>query len=125
MRSRQLRQSNRQSMSLADKTCKTCTGGTKPINPAEYDSLLRQLSGWRIEENNRLRRDIRTKNFQQSLKLANTIGEVAERQGHHPDLTVCWGRLSIDLWTHAINGLSDNDFILAAKIDRLLVENSN
>jgi 4a-hydroxytetrahydrobiopterin dehydratase len=107
-------------MSLADKTCKPCRGGIPPLTAEEIEPFLGELNQWRVDEDRRLHLEIETKNFKESLALANSIGELAEVVGHHPDLTVRWGRLIIDLWTHAIDGLSESDFILAAKIDRLL-----
>lgn len=92
-----------------------------PLTREEFEPLLAQLSGWTFEEQDKhLRKQVKTKNFLESLALANKIGEVAEEQGHHPDLLVRWGELNIELWTHKIDGLSEADFILAAKIDRLI-----
>lgn len=107
-------------MSLADKTCEPCRGGTPPLTREQIQPMLGELKGWTVEESDKhLRKAIKTKDFMESLQLANKIGEVAEQQGHHPDLLVRWGELNIELWTHKIDGLSEADFILAAKIDRL------
>jgi 4a-hydroxytetrahydrobiopterin dehydratase len=91
-----------------------------PLTRDAFEPLLAQLSGWTVEAKDKhLRKQVTTRNFLESLALANKIGEVAEEQGHHPDLLVRWGELMIELWTHKIDGLSEADFILAAKIDRL------
>jgi 4a-hydroxytetrahydrobiopterin dehydratase len=103
---------------LADRKCEACHGGTPKLDDAQIAELSKQLGDWVVADGH-LRKTIKTKNFLRSLELANKIGEIAEAEGHHPDLLVRWGELGIDLWTHAINGLSEADFILAAKIDRL------
>lgn len=79
-----------------------------------------QIPEWEVVDNHHLRRVVKTKAFADGLKLVNRIGAIAEREGHHPDLVLKWGRVRIEVWTHAVDGLTDNDFILAAKIDRLL-----
>jgi 4a-hydroxytetrahydrobiopterin dehydratase len=81
--------------------------------------MLQELSGWQLSGDKHLRKTVKTHNFQQALDLANKIGTLAEEAEHHPDLLVRWGELRIELWTHAIDGLSEADFILAARIDRL------
>jgi len=106
---------------LADRNCVACRGGVPPIPAGRIEELRRQISGeWRVVEAHHLEREIRLKNFRQSMALANQIAEIAESQGHHPDLLVSWGRLKIILFTHAVDGLHDNDFIMAARIDALL-----
>ena len=107
-------------MSLADKTCQPCRGGVAPLTREQFEPFLRELCGWVVAEDSRLRRSIKTENFAQALAAANRVGAIAEEQDHHPDLLVRWGELSIELWTHAIGGLSEADFILASKIDRAL-----
>ena len=106
-------------MALADKVCEPCRGGTPPLTREEFQPLFDELRGWQLQADKRLRKSIKTSNFKQSLDLANKIGAIAEEQGHHPDLLVRWAELNIDLWTHKIDGLSQADFVLAAKIDRL------
>ena len=106
-------------MSLADKTCEPCRGGIPPLSKAQIEPLLKELKGWKVLDDTRLQKSIKTDNFKQALDLANQVGDIAEEQQHHPDLLVRWGELNIDLFTHAINGLSEADFILAAKIDRV------
>ena len=107
-------------MALADKKCEACHGGTKSLSSSEYAPLLRELKDWEVIENHKLHKSVKTKDFQQALDLANKVGAIAEEEGHHPDLLVRWGELGIDMWTHAVNGLSEADFIMAAKIDRAL-----
>ena len=106
-------------MSLSEKTCVPCRGGVPPLTKAEYEPMLAELKGWEVQDDNRLLKSYKFDNFQKSLDLANKIGEIAEKEGHHPDLLVRWGELKIDLWTHAVGGLTESDFILAAKIDKL------
>ena len=108
-------------VALADKTCEPCHGGTKRLSAEEEKSLLAELSGWQLDDKEKkLRKSVKTDDFAQSLNLANRIGELADKLDHHPALLVRWGELGISIWTHAIDGLSEADFILAAKIDRLL-----
>jgi 4a-hydroxytetrahydrobiopterin dehydratase len=107
-------------MSLADKKCEPCHGGTKPLSSSEYAPMLRELKDWQVIENHKLHKSVKTGDFKQALDLANKVGAIAEEQGHHPDLLVRWGELGIDMWTHAVNGLSEADFVMAAKIDRAL-----
>lgn len=106
--------------SLAEQKCEPCHGGTPKLDETKIAELQEQLQNWVVEDNQKLRKSVKTKNFVESLELANKIGEVAEAEGHHPDLLVRWGELGIELWTHAIGGLSEADFVMAAKIDRLM-----
>lgn len=108
-------------MSLAEKSCVPCRGGVPPLSANEFAPLLAELSGWQVENGKKLVKVIRLKNFAQALELANKVGAIAEDQGHHPDLVVRWGELKIELWTHKIDGLTESDFILAAKIDQLTI----
>jgi 4a-hydroxytetrahydrobiopterin dehydratase len=105
---------------LAARTCVPCRGGVDPLSGAALEALSGQLGrGWRVVDGKRLEREFRFKNFRQAMAFANAIAAVAEEQKHHPDLTVGWGRLGVTLFTHAIGGLHENDFILAARIDAL------
>lgn len=104
---------------LAQQRCEPCTRATPPVPPDEAQRMLRELPQWRME-GKRLVREWRRKDFQDALGLANAIGEVAEQEGHHPDLHLTdYKRLRAELSTHAIHDLSRNDFVLAAKIDAL------
>ena len=105
---------------LASKTCVPCSGGTPPLAGAELTDLHLQLGGdWQLIDGHHLTKEFRFSNFKQALDFVNLIGEVAETEGHHPDLTLSWGLVGVSLHTHKIDGLSESDFILAAKIDRL------
>ena len=104
---------------LKDRKCVPCEGGVPPVPEAEARDLLRQLSGWRIEEG-KLRKELKFADFVGAMAFLDGLAEVAEQEGHHPDFCVHYNRVDLTLWTHAIDGLSENDFILAAKIDALL-----
>jgi len=104
---------------LASKKCVPCEGGVEPISRERAQEYLKQLnSDWQIIDNGRkIRREFKFKNFKETLNFVNKVGEIAENEGHHPDIEFGWGYVNITLFTHAINGLFENDFILAAKID--------
>ena len=104
---------------LADKKCVPCRGGTPPLTPEEIAPLLAQLDGWRVEDSKKLIKSFGFKNFAQAVEFVNAITAVAEAEQHHPDLYVRWGEIRVYLWTHKIDGLSESDFVMAAKIDRL------
>ena len=106
-------------MALADQKCIACSGDTPPLTDAEIAPLMAQVEGWEIDAEGHLRKDYKLKDFVAAVDLVNAITPVAEAEGHHPDLQVCWGKVGVELWTHAINGLSEADFIMAAKIDRV------
>lgn len=108
--------------SLADKRCVPCMGGTPPLTPEEFAPLLVELDGWSVEAEKKLIKSFRFKNFVQAVDFVNAIATVAEEEGHHPDLYVRWGEVRVYLWTHKIDGLTESDFIMAAKIDRLYQE---
>ncbi len=103
---------------LAERKCVPCSGDTPPMTSEEIERLLPQLPGWQVEEGKKLTKRFRFKNFVQAVDFVNRITPIAEEEGHHPDLYVRWGGVTVYLWTHAINGLSESDFIMAAKIDR-------
>jgi len=105
---------------LAEKKCLACHGGMPVLSKAEATALLGQLDGWKIEEGKFLTKLLKLRDFAQALDLANKVGVIAKEEGHHPDLLVRWGQLGIKIWTHAVDGLTESDFILAAKIDRLV-----
>ena len=105
---------------LASKKCVPCEGGTMPLNRGKAEDFLEELPGWTLTRQGKgIAKEYRFKNFAEALAFANKIGAVAEAEGHHPDLTVSWGKVGVSLSTHLIGGLSQNDFILAAKIDAL------
>lgn len=108
---------------LTRKHCAPCEGGVTPLSPSHVQNYLDALPAWRLtEDGQRIRREWRVKDFVTALDFFRRIGQVAEEEGHHPDLhLVGYRNVAVELWTHAINGLSENDFILAAKIDQLPV----
>ena len=104
---------------LASRDCVPCRGGVPPLGDAERQTLLKELNGWEVIKEHHLRKIFEFKNFREALELVNRVGELAEEQGHHPDINFGWGRAEISIWTHKIDGLTESDFILAAKIDAL------
>ena len=104
---------------LADKKCVPCQGGVPPLEQSKVDELLAQLDGWTVEKGHHLTRRLTFPDFVTALAFVNKVGDVAEEQGHHPDIHLAWGKVTIETWTHKIDGLTESDFILAAKIDRL------
>jgi 4a-hydroxytetrahydrobiopterin dehydratase len=110
---------------LAQRRCVKCEPGTPPLSSHEVGQLLEQLDGWMVEDADghmRLTKTIKFKGFMPGVELVSRIAEVAEAEGHHPDLLLSYGSVTIHLFTHAADGLTENDFILAAKIDRLLTK---
>jgi 4a-hydroxytetrahydrobiopterin dehydratase len=105
---------------LAEKECVPCKGGVSPLNGIELERLRKELDpAWRVIEEHHLEREFKFQNFREALAFTNKVGELAESQGHHPDLYLAWGKVKITIWTHKINGLTESDFVLAAKIDQL------
>jgi 4a-hydroxytetrahydrobiopterin dehydratase len=104
---------------LAGKTCVPCKGGTPPLKGEELEGLRQEVPKWEVVEEHHLRRRFRFKNFRESLSFVNRVGELAEEQGHHPDIGFGWGYAEISVWTHKIDGLTESDFIFAAKVDTL------
>jgi len=104
---------------LADKQCVPCRGGVPPLKGKELEVFLRNVPQWTAPDEHHLRREFRFPDFQQALDFVNRVGAVAEEQGHHPDMLLSWGKVEVTLWTHKIDGLTESDFIMAAKIDRL------
>lgn len=104
---------------LASKTCVPCRGGVPPLKGAQLESFKKQLPGWTVVNEHHLTRTFKFPDFRQALDFVNRVGELAEEQGHHPDLVLKWGEVGVTTWTHKIDGLTESDFILAAKIDQL------
>ena len=105
-------------MKLTERRCRPCEGGVPPLTDAELDAGLAELPGWTVGGDGRLLKSVDCKDFADAVARLNRIAEVAEAEDHHPDLTVSdYRRLTVRIWTHAIGGLSENDLILAAKID--------
>ncbi len=105
---------------LSNKTCQPCQGGVPALSGDQREALLDQLDHWQVIDDHHLRKEFTFPDFVQALAAVNTIGEMAEREGHHPDLYLAWGKVRVDIWTHKIDGLTESDFILAAKIDDAL-----
>jgi 4a-hydroxytetrahydrobiopterin dehydratase len=104
---------------LANKTCVPCREDTPALKGEELQAIHRQVPQWKIVNDQHITRSFSFPDFKQALDFVNRVGAVAEEQGHHPDILLGWGKVEITLWTHAINGLSESDFIVAAKIDKL------
>lgn len=105
---------------LASRECEPCHGDVPPLEGEELDALLDELpAGWEAVDGHHLAKTFDFDDFVSALDFVNEVGELAEEQGHHPDLHLSWGEVTVEIWTHAIDGLSENDFVLAAKIERL------
>lgn len=105
---------------LAQLECVPCKGGVPPMTAEQIAPWLERLGGeWQVIDGHHLTKEFRFKNFRQALTFTNQVGELAEQIGHHPDLLLAWGRVGVTIWTHKIGGLSESDFIFAAKVDAL------
>ncbi|MDD5656926.1 MAG: 4a-hydroxytetrahydrobiopterin dehydratase [Elusimicrobia bacterium] len=110
----------RQLSTLAEKECVPCRAGAEPLRGGELRRLLSELGGgWQAADGKRLRKDFEFKDFQAALDFADTVGRLAQRFNHHPEIRIGWGYARVTIWTHKIGGLSEADFVLAAKIDAL------
>lgn len=106
---------------LAAKECVPCRGGVPPLQGEAIQSLLVQLgTDWKVIDDHHLYKEYRFRNFADALAFTNRVGAVAEEQNHHPDLYLAWGTVTLSIWTHAIDGLTDSDFVFAAKCDAVL-----
>jgi len=104
---------------LAEKSCVPCRGGVPPLAGKELESLHRQLPDWEVVNGHHLKRAFTFPDFAKALAFVNKVGEIAENEGHHPDIFFTWGKAEITTWTHKIDGLTESDFILAAKIGKI------
>ena len=106
-------------MGLADKKCVPCQGGVAPLQGAQIARYAAEIPQWRVINEHHLERVFVFPDFKTALEFVNRVGDLAEQEGHHPDLLLSWGRVEVRIRTHKIDGLTESDFILAAKIDRL------
>jgi 4a-hydroxytetrahydrobiopterin dehydratase len=106
-------------MSLAEKHCVPCRGGVPPLKGEQLEELKAQVPGWQVVDGHHLTRTFTFPDFRTALDFVNRVGETAEAEGHHPDVYLAWGKVEVKTWTHKIDGLTESDFILAARIDRL------
>ena len=105
---------------LIKQHCVPCEGGTAPLDGRDMELLLKSVNGWKLEKNpRRILKEFKFKNFVEAMKFVNQIADIAEKEGHHPDIFISYNHVRFELTTHAIGGLSQNDFIVAAKIDDL------
>jgi 4a-hydroxytetrahydrobiopterin dehydratase len=104
---------------LADKKCVPCRGGVPPLKGKELTALHQVVPQWNVVEENHLTREYKFLDFAKALEFVNRAGALAEEQGHHPDILLAWGKVQVTLWTHKVDGLTESDFIMAAKIDRV------
>jgi 4a-hydroxytetrahydrobiopterin dehydratase len=105
---------------LADKKCVPCRGGTPPLKGKDLKDLHKIVPLWNVIDEHHITREYKFPDFAQALEFVNRVGALAEEQGHHPDILLAWGKVGITLWTHKVDGLTESDFIMAAKIDRIL-----
>ena len=104
---------------LADKVCVPCKGGVPPLDGEAIAPLHKEVPDWEVLDGRKLRTTYRFRDFATALQFVNKIGALAEEQGHHPDLYLAWGKVGAEIWTHKIDGLTESDFIFAAKVDVL------
>ena len=105
---------------LAEKECVPCKGGVPPLKGHELENLSRKLGGgWNVVNGHHLEKECKFKNFREALDFTNKVGELAERIQHHPDIYLAWGQVKLTLWTHKIDGLTESDFVFAAKVNSL------
>jgi len=105
---------------LSNKKCTPCRGGIPPLEEKEINQHLAKLNGWQVVDLHHLLKIFLFSDFKSALAFVNQVGEIAEEENHHPDMILSWGKVVVSIWTHKIDGLHENDFILAAKIDELL-----
>lgn len=110
---------NEDATSLASRKCQACDEGTPALKGEELRKLYGKLEDWIMVNEHHLEKEYRFPDFREALAFVNRVGEVAEEEGHHPDIFLTWGKVQLTLWTHSVGGLSENDFILAAKADAL------
>src|SRR4051794_32390876 len=104
--------------SLADQHCVPCRGGVAPLKGEQLQKMKAQTPEWEVVNEHHLTRSFKFPDFKTALDFVNRVGAIAEQEGHHPDLYLAWGKVDVKIWTHKIDGLTDSDFVMAAKIDR-------
>ncbi|HZI85458.1 MAG TPA: 4a-hydroxytetrahydrobiopterin dehydratase [Pyrinomonadaceae bacterium] len=104
---------------LANRECVPCRGGVPPLKNDEIKKFLSQISGWEAVKDHHLRKSYKFNGFAEAQAFVDRVGNLSEQQGHHPDICFGWGYAEITIWTHKIDGLTESDFVLAAKIDKL------
>ena len=104
---------------LINKNCVPCQGGIPPLTAEEIKHYLHKVKDWHVIDNHHLEKTFVFPNFKSALSFVNKVGELAEQEMHHPNICFTWGKVDITIWTHKINGLHDNDFIMASKFDEL------
>ncbi|MBD3289316.1 4a-hydroxytetrahydrobiopterin dehydratase [candidate division KSB1 bacterium] len=108
-------------MGLAEKHCVPCEGGITPMSEQEEDQYIKEVSDWQLARDgeHKIRKDFKLEDFEKAIKFVDEVAEIAEEEGHHPDICIHYNKVDLELNTHAIGGLHENDFIMASKIDRL------
>jgi 4a-hydroxytetrahydrobiopterin dehydratase len=110
---------------LTEQECVPCKSGVPPLGGEQLSRLVRELGGgWQVVRGHHLEKEFHFPDFREALDFTNHVGQLAEAQGHHPDIYLTWGKVRLDIWTHKIDGLTNSDFVFAAKADKLLVEHS-
>ena len=104
---------------LASKRCVPCRGGVPPLKGEQLKAYTSQVPAWQVVNEHHLERTFKFPDFKTALAFTNQVGNLAEEQGHHPDILLAWGKVAVIIWTHKIDGLTESDFIFAAKVDRL------
>jgi len=110
---------NRHMANLAAKKCVPCEGGTPPLESEKIQEYLKQVEGWEVVDDKLIKKTFKFKTFREAIDFVNQVANLAEDEGHHPDILIRYNRVTFELTTHAIKGLSENDFIMASKIDLL------
>src|SRR5260221_10096423 len=104
---------------LSEKTCMPCRGGVPALTAEESSTLAARVEGWSVVGNHHIEKTFKFPDFATALRFVNAVGTIAEEQKHHPEILLTWGRACVTVWTHKVGGLTESDFILAAKIDRI------
>jgi 4a-hydroxytetrahydrobiopterin dehydratase len=108
-------------VTLAEEECVPCKGGVPALKGPALASLAAELKpGWQVVNEHHLDKEFKFKDFREALAFTNKVGDIAESQGHHPDIYLAWGKVKLTIWTHKVDGLTRSDFVLAAKADKLL-----